>query len=212
MVSQCQGAALPSGSRWVGAPGAVGAPHGAAGQGSAARACPTTPARSRGHRGSPTWGQARPWAQLRGPRARPGCGEWETSPAGASLGQGLKALGADMGSRGMGRDSQAWQCPRGPGTQVESKHPCPARPTKATRGRGHRGRAQVGREELWDASQHQEYGRGSRCHFGSCRTDATAPAAHSKPSPIFLWFAPKENGNQCWFFYLIKSNLYLFRS
>lgn len=115
---------------------------------------------------------------------------------------GIPGAGADGpgGWHGVpGRDSQAWQCLQGAGTQAESKHPCPARPTRATRGRGHGG--QAGREELRDASQHQEYGQGLRCHLGSRRLDTAVPVVHSKPSPIFLQFAPKENSNKGLFFF-----------
>lgn len=62
-----------------------------------------------------------------GPMAGQGCVELETSPAGASLGQGLMAPGADMefwavGSPGeLGRDRQGWWCHQGPGTCVGSQ-------------------------------------------------------------------------------------------
>ena len=57
----------------------------------------------------PQLGRAHGWAGQ-------GCGELETSPAAASLGQGLMAPGADVGSwavgspGGPGRDSQGWWC------------------------------------------------------------------------------------------------------
>ena len=82
------------------------------GQGSAWQPGPVSPpARSRaagGHQGNPSprhrappWGQAEAgtwahgWAQLSGAhgQAGQGCGELETSPAAASLGQGLTAMG-----------------------------------------------------------------------------------------------------------------------
>lgn len=46
LVSECQAAALPGGLLCAGAPWQLGDLHGAAGQGLAARTCPTTPARS----------------------------------------------------------------------------------------------------------------------------------------------------------------------
>jgi len=82
----------------------VGLLHGGSGEGLAARACPI-PGRNRaagGHEGSPSPGHwAPPWgwglakAQLGSAHgwAGQGCGEQETGPAAALLGQGQTALG-----------------------------------------------------------------------------------------------------------------------
>ena len=116
-----------------GAAGLGSSPWGVAGQGWAARARPATQSGAdRVREGSPVhwappWGQAE--ARLgRGPMGRPGtagqgCGELETGTAVASLGQGLTALGADMGSqaagqvggapRGLSRTCKTCGCPQG---------------------------------------------------------------------------------------------------
>lgn len=67
---------------------------------------------------------------------------WDTGRSGGSP---CSDRGADMMSWAMGKDSQAWQCPQGPGTQAESKHPWPVGTAKAMRWWGCRGMAQVGR-------------------------------------------------------------------
>jgi len=126
------GPTAPWGCEW-----AWGTPPGGSGQGLAARDHPTAPARSRagGALGQPPppasgsslgmgmgWGQARTrargWAWLSEAHgwAGQGCGELQTGPAVASLGQGLAAPGGWHGvlghgqgvgsSGGLGRDSQ----------------------------------------------------------------------------------------------------------
>jgi len=104
------------------------------------------------HRGSPSQGPAGTRAQLKGPMARPGCGELQAGPAGALLGRGLTwGAGPRAGTAMPGSALEALE------HRQNASSPAPWA-SQGCRGREHRGRAQPGREELRDASREYEEG------------------------------------------------------